>query len=343
MAMPRWDDPSRRTTLLALAGALVGAAGVWRLPSQALAQQSERMRRIGVLMNLAAQDPQGQIRLKTFMQGLQKHGWAEGRNLQVDTCWGAGKAERYRSCAAELVGAAPEVILAGSGATMPALMEATHSLPIVFVQTVDPVGSGYVASLAAPGGNVTGFTQFEFSMGGKWLELLKQIAPSLTRVVVLRDAAIGEGTAQFAAIQSIAPSLRMELTPIGVRDPGEIERGLTAFAAKPDGGLIVTASAYTAVHRDLIVALAARYRLPAVYPFRYFIASGGLISYGTDPVDPYRRAAEYVSRILNGEKPGYLPVQAATKVELVVNLKAAKELGLTMPPSLVARADDVIE
>src|SRR5215475_480875 len=341
--MPRWDDPSRRTTLLALAGMLAGAAGGWAPPAPALAQQSERMRRIGVLMNLAAQDPQGQIRLKTFVQGLQKHGWAEGRNLQVDTCWGAGKAERYRSCAAELVGAAPEVILAGSGATMPALMEATHSLPIVFVQTVDPVGSGYLTSLAAPGGNVTGFTQFEFSMGGKWLELLKQIAPSLTRVAVLRDGPNVEGAAQFAAIQSAAPSFRVELTPIGVRDPGEIERGLAAFAAKPDGGLIVTASAYTAVHRDLIVAQAARYRLPAVYPFRYFITSGGLISYGPDTIDPYQQAAEYVHRILNDEKPANLPVQAATKFELVINLKTARAIDLTMPPALLARAAEVIE
>ena len=320
---------------------LGGAAAAW--PLAARAQQGERMRRVGVLMNLAADDPEGQVRLKTFLEGLQKQGWIEGRNVRVDTCWGGGKGERYRTCAAELVGLAPDVILAGSGATMPALMEATHSLPIVFVQTVDPVGSGWVASLAEPGGNATGFTQFEFSIGGKWLELLKQVAPRLTRVVVLRDAAAPEGTAQFAAIQSAGLSFGVELTPIGVRDPGEIQRGITAFAARPDGGLIVTASAYTAVHRNLIIALAAQHRLPAVYPFRYFITSGGLISYGPDPIQPYQRAAEYVHRILNGEKPGNLPVQAATKFELIINLKTAKAFGLDMPPSLLARADEVID
>jgi putative ABC transport system substrate-binding protein len=320
---------------------LVGASTAW--PLAVRAQQSEQMRRVGVLMNLAPDDPEGQARLKVFLQGLEKQGWTEGRNLHVDTCWGAGKAERYRACAAELVRLAPDVILAGSGATMPALMEATRSVPIVFVQTVDPVGSGWVASLAKPDGNATGFTQFEFSMGGKWLELLKQIAPSLKRVAVLRDAFIGEGTAQFAAIQSAAPGLGVELTPISVREPGEIERGLTAFAAKPDGGLIVTASAYTAVHRDLITTLAARHRLPAVYPFRYFAVSGGLISYGPEPREPYSRAAEYVHRILNGEKPGDLPVQAATNFELIANLKTAKAIGITLSTTLLARANEVIE
>jgi putative ABC transport system substrate-binding protein len=225
---------------------------------------------------------------------------------------------------------------------MPALMEATHSLPIVFVQTVDPVGSGYVASLAKPDGNATGFTQFEFSMGGKWLELLKQITPTLKRVAVLRDVTL-DGAAQFAAIQSAAPSFAVELTPVNVRDPGEIERGIGAFAARSDGGLIVTASANAAVHRDLIVALVAKRKLPAIYPFRYFVASGGMISYGPDPIEPYERAAEYVDRILKGEKPGDLPVQAASKFELVDNLKTAKALGLTIPPTLLARADEVIE
>jgi putative ABC transport system substrate-binding protein len=241
-----------------------------------------------------------------------------------------------------MVGLTPVVILAGSGSAMPALMEATHSLPIVFVQTVDPVGSGYVASLAKPNSNATGFTQFEFSMGGKWLELLKQVAPRLKQVVVLRDVSI-DGTAQFAAIQSAAPRFGVELTPVSVRDPGEIERGIAAFAAKPDSGLIVTASANAAVHRDLIIALAARHGLPAVYPFRYFVASGGMISYGPDPIEPYQRAAEYAHRILNGEKPGNLPVQAASKFELVVNLKTAKALGMSIPPTVVARADEVIE
>jgi len=294
-------------------------------------------------MNLAPDDPEGQVRLKVFLQALHKLGWTEGGNLHVDTCWGAGKAGRYRTCAAELVSLAPDVILAGSGATMPALMETARSFPIVFVQTVDPVGSGYVASLAKPEGNATGFTQFEFSMGGKWLELLKQIAPRVKSVVVLRDAGIAEGTAQFAAIQSAAPAFGVELTPIGVRDPGEIERGLTNFAAKPDGGLIVTASAFTAVHRDLITGLAARYRLPAVYPFRYFVVSGGLVSYGPEPREPYARAAEYVHRILKGEKPGDLPVQAATSFELVANLKTAKATGITLPTTLLARANEVIE
>lgn len=326
----------RRREFIAALG--VGAT----CPFAVRAQQPDRMRRIGVLMNLAADDPEGQVRLKTFLQGLQTRGWIEGKNVRVDTCWGEGKAERFRSCAAELVGLTPEVILAGSGSAMPALMEATHSLPIVFVQTVDPVGSGYVASLAKPNSNATGFTQFEFSMGGKWLELLKQVAPRLKQVVVLRDVSI-DGTAQFAAIQSAAPRFGVELTPVSVRDPGEIERGIAAFAAKPDGGLIVTASANAAVHRDLIIALAARHGLPAVYPFRYFVASGGMISYGPDPIEPYQRAAEYAHRILNGEKPGNLPVQAASKFELVVNLKTAKALGMSIPPTVVARADEVIE
>jgi putative ABC transport system substrate-binding protein len=319
---------------------LLGGTAVW--PLAARAQQPDRMRRIGVLWNLGADDPLGQVRLKTFLQALRTRGWIEGSNLRVDTCWGEGKAERFRSCAAELVGQAPDVILAGSGSTMPALMEATHSLPIVFVQTVDPVGSGYVASLAKPDSNATGFTQFEFSMGGKWLELLKQITPLLKRVAVLREANV-EGAAQFAAIQSAAPSFGVELTPVNVRDPSEIERGIGAFAARPDGGLIVTASANAAVHRSLIVAVVSKHKLPAIYPFRYYVASGGMISYGPDPIEPYARAAEYADRILKGEKPGNLPVQAASKFELVVNLKTAKALGLTVPPTLLARADEVIE
>jgi len=322
---------------------LLGVATTRAPALPANAQQPDRMRRIGVLMNLEADDPEGQVRLKTFLQELQRQGWTDGRNVRVDTCWGGGQAERYRTCAAELVGLAPDVILAGSGAAMPALMEATRSLSIVFVQTIDPVGLGYVASLAAPGGNATGFTQFEFSMGGKWLELLKQTAPRLTRVVILRDAAAVDGTAQFAAIQSAAPSLGVELTPISVRDPSEIERGVTAFAARPDGGLIVAGSPYTAVYRNLIIALAARHRLPAVFPYRYFITSGGLISYGPEPTEQFQRAAEYVSRILNGEKPANLPVQAATKVKLVINLTTAKALGIDIPSMLLARADEVIE
>jgi len=320
---------------------VVGGAAVW--PLAVGAQEPERVRRVGVLMNLAPDDPEGQVRLKVFLQALEKQGWAEGRNLRVDTCWGAGKAERYRGCAAELIGLAPDVVLAGSGSAMPALMDATRSLPIVFVQTVDPVGSGYVASLAKPDGNATGFTQFEYSMGGKWLELLKQIAPHVKRVAILRDLATNEGPAQFAAVQLAAPGLGMESVPIGVRDAGEIERGIATFAAKPDGGLIITASAYTAVNRDVIIGLAARHRLPAVYPFRYHVVSGGLVSYGPEPRESYQRAAGYVNRILKGERPGDLPVQAATSFELVVNLKTAKALGLVIPESLVARADEVIE
>ena len=321
---------------------LGGAAGAGALPAGARAQQPNPVRRIGVLMNLAADDPEGQVRLKTFLQGLSERGWIEGKNLHVDTCWGEGKAERFRSCAAELVGRTPDVILAGSGSTMPALVEATRSLPIVFVQTIDPVGSGYVASLAKPATNATGFTQFEFSMAGKWLELLKQVGPRLTRVAVLRDVNV-EGTAQFAAIQSAAPSFHLELTPVNVGDPIQIERGIDAFAARPDGGLIVTGSAPAAVHRDLIIALAARHKLPAIYPFRYFAASGGMVSYGPDPVEPYQRAAEYAHRILSGEAPGNLPVQAASKFELVVNLKTARTLGLNIPQTLLATANEVIE
>jgi putative ABC transport system substrate-binding protein len=320
---------------------LAGSTCSWAFAARA--QQSDQNGRVGVLMNLSEQDPEGQARLDAFLQGLRSKGWINGRNVRVDTCWGAGNAERFRACAAELVSLAPNVILAGSGATMPALREATHSISIVFVQTVDPVGAGYVASMAKPDGNATGFTQFEYSMGGKWLELLKQIAPGISRVAVLRDAAIGEGTAQFASIQTAAPSFGVELTPISVRDPSEIERGINAFAARPDGGLLVTASAYTATHRNLIIKVAAEHRLPAVYPFRYFTTSGGLISYGPEPIDPYRRAADYVDRILKGEKPGDLPVQSATKFELIANLKTAKALDITLPAAVLARADEVIE
>jgi putative ABC transport system substrate-binding protein len=308
----------------------------------ARAQQSDQNKRVGILMNLSEEDPEGQIRLKAFLQELQSKGWIQGRNVRVDTCWGRGNADRYRSCAAELVSLAPNVILAGSGATMPALIEATRSISIVFVQTVDPVASGYVASMAKPDGNATGFTQFEYSMGGKWLELLKQVAPGVRRVAVLRDAAI-EGAAQFAAIQSAALSFGVELTPIGTRDAGEIERGIKTFAARSGGGLLVTASAYTATHRNLIVRLAAEHRLPAVYPYRYFITGGGLISYGPEPIDHWRRAADYVDRILKGEKPGDLPVQSATKFRLIANLKTAKALEMTLPEAVLARADEVIE
>jgi ABC-type uncharacterized transport system substrate-binding protein len=318
-----------------------GAAATW--PLAARAQQPERMRRIGVLMNLAADDALGQARQTAFVRALEELGWADGRNVRIDIRWGAGDADRYRKYAAELVAFAPDVILATSGATMPALVQATRTVPIVFVQVPDPVGSGFVASLARPGGNATGFTQFEFGLSGKWLEALKAIAPRVTRAAILRDPADPAGIGQFGAIQMAAPSFGVEARPIDVRDPREIDRGITTFATVANGGLIVTGSSPAAVHRDLIITLAARHLLPAVYPFRYFTTSGGLISYGPDSIDQFRRAAGYVDRILKGEKPADLPVQAPTKYELVVNLKTAKAMGITVPETLLARADEVIE
>jgi putative tryptophan/tyrosine transport system substrate-binding protein len=328
----------RRREFIMLLG---GAAAAW--PLAARAQQAERMRRIAVLMNLAADDAEGQARLAAFRQGLQQLGWIEGRNAHLDIRWGAGDAERFRRYAAELVALAPDLILAASGSTMPPLLHATRTVPIVFVQVADPVGNGFVASLARPGGNATGFTNIDFSMSAKWLELLKQIAPGATRAAVLRDSTEPTGIGQWGALQSVAPSFTLELTPVGVSDPGEIERAIAGFANLPNGALIVTASAPTAVHRDLIIALATRHRLPAVYAYKYFITSGGLISYGPDTIDPYRRAASYIDRILKGEKPADLPVQAPTKYELVINLKTAKALGLEIPDGLLARADEVIE
>ena len=326
----------RREFILALGGAAVA----WPLAARA---QPERMRRIGVLMNLAADDPESSARLTAFLQGLQQLGWTDGRNVRIDTRWAAGDADRYRKSATELVALMPDVILATGTSAVAPLQQATRTVPIVFVQVIDPVGAGLVASLARPGGNATGFTLFEYGMSGKWLELLKEIAPRVTRAAVLRDPASAPGIGQFAAIQAVAPSLGVELSPVDVRDAGEIERAVTAFARSPNGGLIVTASPSAAVHRELIITLAARHKLPAVYPFRYFVTGGGLISYGPDIVDQYRRAAGYVDRILKGEKPADLPVQAPTKYELVINLKTAKALGLTVPPTLLARADEVIE
>jgi putative ABC transport system substrate-binding protein len=301
------------------------------------------VRRIGVLMNLAADDPEAQARLAAFHQGLQEAGWAVGRNLRIDYRWGAGNADHFRRYAAELVALAPDVILAASGTTVPWLLQATRSVPIVFAQVPDPVGAGFVAGLDHPGGNITGFTNFDYSMGGKFLELLKEIAPRLTRVAVLRDAGDPAGIGQWGAIQTAAPAFGVELRLVDVRDAAEIERGLTAFARGSNGGLIVTGSAPAAVHRALIIKLAARHQLPAVYPFRFYATSGGLISYGADPVDQYRRAAGYVDRVLKGEQPANLPVQNPTKYDLVINLKTAKALGLEVPPSLLARADEVIE
>jgi putative ABC transport system substrate-binding protein len=321
--------------------ALLGSTAAW--PLAAHAQQPERMRRIGVLTPFAAGDPEAKARVEAFVHALQQLGWSVGRNLQIDIRWGAGDAERTRHYAADLVALAPDVILAAGGATVGPLLQATRSVPIVFTLTPDPVGAGFVDSLAHPGGNATGFTNFEYGIGVKWLEVLKEIAPSVTRAAVLRDPAIAAGIGEFGAIQAVAPSLGIELRPIDMRDAGEIERAVTAFARSSNGGLIVTSNAWGITHRDLIIALASRHRLPVVYPFRVFISAGGLVSYGPDTIDPHRRAADYVDRILRGDKPAELPVQAPTKFELVINLKTAKALGLDIPPTLLARADEVIE
>jgi putative tryptophan/tyrosine transport system substrate-binding protein len=320
---------------------LLGGAATW--PLTARAQPRERMRRIGVLMSLAADDPEGQARLTAFVQGLQELGWTDGRNVQIDYRWPAGDAERIRRYAAELAALAPDIILAGGGAVVPSLLQATRAIPIVFTQTPDPVGAGFVESLARPGGTVTGFMLYEYGIGAKWLELLKEIAPHVTRAAVIRDAAIASGIGQWGAIQTAAPSFGVELRPVDVRDASEIERAIAAFARSPNGGLIVAASTLAVVHRDLIVTLAARHKLPAVYPSRFFVRSGGLIFYGPDSVEPHRRAAGYVDRILKGEKPADLPVQAPTKYDLVINLKTAKALNLEIPPTVLARADEVIE
>jgi putative ABC transport system substrate-binding protein len=320
---------------------LGGAAAAW--PLAAWAQQQERMRRVGVLMNLGSDDAEGQARNAAFLQGLQELGWTVGRNVRIEYRWGAGDAELFRRHASELVALAPDVILAGGGAVVPSLLQATRTVPIVFTGTPDPVGAGFVESLARPGGNATGFTIFEYGTSGKWLELLKEIAPHVTRAAVIRDPAIAAGVGQLGAIQFVAPSLGVELRPLGVRDAAEIERVVTAFARSSNGGLIVTGSALAVVHRELIITLAARHRLPAVYALPLFASNGGLISYGPDSIDPYRRAAGYVDRILKGEKPADLPVQAPTKYELVINLKTAKALGLEVPPTLLARATEVIE
>jgi putative ABC transport system substrate-binding protein len=307
-----------------------------------LAQQTERVPRIGVLMSVAADGPEGQARLAAFVNRLQQLGWRDGSNVQIERRWGAGDAERSRKYAAELVALSPDIILA-SGDPVMAVHQATRTVPIVFTIIADPVGAGLVESLAQPGGNATGFMSYEHGFGAKWLELLKEIAPTVKRVAVIRNADESSGIAQFAGIQGVAPALGVELSPIGVRDVGEIERAVTAFARSPNGGLIVTGSAPAAIHRDLIVTLAARHKLPAVYFGRFMSAAGGLISYGPDLVDQHRRAAEYVDRILKGEKAADLPVQAPTKYELVLNLKTAKALGLDVPATLLARADEVIE
>jgi len=296
-----------------------------------------------VLMSTTADDPVGQARITSFRQGLQKLGWTDGKNVRIDIRWAGGNADLDRKFAAELVALTPDVILATASPTVAALQGATRTVSIVFAHAVDPVGAGFVDSLARPGGNATGFVLFEYSISAKWLELLKEVAPSVTRVAVLRDPAAAAGTGQFGAIQSVAPSFGVELSPVNVRDPAEIERAVSAFARSANGGLIVTASPLITAHRDLIITLAARHKLPAIYYDHFFVAADGLISYGTDIVDQYRRAAAYVDRILKGEKPADLPVQAPTKFEMAINLKTARTLGLTVPPALLARANAVIE
>jgi putative ABC transport system substrate-binding protein len=322
---------------MAFAGGVVAIA-----PFAARAQQPERMRLIGVLLPATADDAEMQARIAAFHQGLQQSGWTIGRNVQIDTRWATTDAAEIRRHAAELAALAPDVILAHAATTVGPLLQATRTVPVVFPAVVDPVGAGFVDSLARPGGNATGFMNYEYSLSGKWLELLKQIAPGLTRVAVM-NAATASGPGQFAAVQAMAPSLSVEVTPVNVRDAGEIERAVAAFAHAPNGGLIVTASPLASSHQDLIVALAARHKLPAVYFERLFVAAGGLIAYGPDQIDMYRRAAGYVDRILKGEKPADLPVQAPTKYELAINLKTAKALGLAVPQTLLASADEVIE
>ncbi|MGA8956113.1 MAG: ABC transporter substrate-binding protein [Pseudolabrys sp.] len=320
---------------------LVGGAAAW--PFAARAQQGDRMRRIGMLMNRAEDDPEGQAIVAVFVQTLQSLGWNSGRNVQIDIRWGVSDAASSRRYAAEMVALAPDVILTGASAATAAAHEATRTLPIVFVNVSDPVGAGYVASLARPGGNVTGFSFVEYGMGGKWLELLKEIAPRVTRVAILRDPTLAVGIGQLGAIQSVAPSFRVEASPIDVRNADEIEHAITDFARTVNGGLIVTASPGGLVHRKLIITLAAQHRLPTVYFLRGFVKDGGLISYGPDTLAQYKQAASYVDRILKGEKPADLPVQAPTKNELVINLKTAKGLGLTVPSSVLSRAHEVIE
>jgi putative tryptophan/tyrosine transport system substrate-binding protein len=328
----------RRREFITLVG---GAAAAW--PLAARAQPGERARRVGVFSPGVADDPEHQVRNAAFLQGLGEFGWIVGRNLRIDYRWGANDPERYRAIAIELIALAPDVILAQGTSTVTALQRATRSVPIVFANVTDPVGGGLVASLARPGGNATGFVSTEFGFSGKWLELLKEIAPRVTRVAVLRSSAVAAQIGLFGGIQSVAPSLGVELRPIDTGDVGEIERAVTAFAGEPNGGLMAASGSGVLLHRELIVALAAKHRLPAVYAYRSHVMSGGLVCYGPDSVDQFRRAAGYVDRILKGEKPADLPVQASTKYELVINLKTAKALGLEVPPMLLARADEVIE
>jgi putative ABC transport system substrate-binding protein len=328
----------RRREFITLLG---GAAAAWPLTARAQ-QQSGSMRHVGVLMTGVESDPEQRSRLTAFLYGLHQLGWSDGRNVRIDIRWSVD-ADRNRR-AQELVALKPDVIVAAQSASVAALQQITHTVPIVFANVVDPVGAGFVASLARPGGNTTGFSAFEYSLSGKWLELLKEIAPSITRAAILRDPALAAGIGQFAAIQALAPpSIAVELTPINARDPAEIERGIIAFARERNGGLIITASQSALDYRNLIISLASRHFLPNVYPFRYYAANGGLASYGPDPIDPFKHASEYVDRILKGENAADLPVQAPTKYQLVINLKTAKAFGLDMPATVLARADEVIE
>jgi putative ABC transport system substrate-binding protein len=327
-----------RRDLIALLGS---TAAAW--PLGVRAQQGERTRRIGVLMNFAPDDPNAQARMTAFLQRLQELGWTDGRNVRIDIRWGAGDVERIHKSVAELLALAPDVVLTTGGPTTGPVLRATHTVPIVFVQITDPVGSGFVEGLARPGGNATGFSNFEYGTSAKWLELLKQIAPKLTRMAVLRDPTVPSGAGQFGALQTAAPSFGVEFSPINLNHPEDIERSVTSFAHEPDSGLVVPAGGAAVTHRDLIIRLATLHKLPAVYSDHVFVSDGGLMSYGPDRLDQYGRAAGYVDRILRGQKPADLPVQAPTKYELVINLKTAKALGLDVPPTLLARADEVIE
>ena len=320
---------------------LLGGAAAW--PFAARAQQPEPMRRVGVLMQIAEGDAESKIQVAEFLRELRELGWVVGRNVKLDTRWAGGDSDRIRKYAAELVALAPDVVLASGGTVVGALQQASRTVPIVFVNVTDPIGRGYVASLAEPGGNATGFTSFEFGIGGKWLELLKQIAPGVARVAVLRDPVITAGMGYLAAIHALAPSFGVEVSPVDVRVKSDMERAIAAFARTPNGGLIVTPDPAAIAHRELIIALASQYRLPAIYPFRYFAAEGGLISYGPNAIEQFRRAASYADRILKGEKPGNLPVQAPTKFELAISLKTAKALDVAVPQMLVSRADELIE
>jgi putative ABC transport system substrate-binding protein len=320
---------------------LLGGTATW--PLAARAQQPGGRRRLGVLMATAADDPESRKRLFALLQGLQQLGWVEGRNLRVDIRWAAGNVDDTRKYAAELTALAPDIILAAGSLAAGPLLQATRTIPIVFTHVPDPVGAGFIDSMARPGGNATGFTSFDYGLSVKWLELLKEIAPQVTRVGVIRDPNLTAGIGQWGAIQGAAPAAGVEVVPVNVRDAAEIERAVAAFARLGNGGLIVTASGLAVVHRDLIIALAARHKLPAVFWQRFFVADGGLISYGDDVIEHYRLAAGYIDRVLKGEKPGDLPVQLSTKLELVINLKAAKSLGLDVPDALLARADEVIE